>query len=333
MAKLFKSAFDADTSIVAPENFYGCISVEEAKRIASLPSSLSDADLIEERSVIEAKAQANDIYHYSSQWDDTVIKHLKEYASIFNCGVKAINPEDEGIQQLANASEEQESLNKEASSTNSAVAQPTIELDDPFERNVDMSHLNKIDWERVVPESKLSSPKSTASSARVISISGNERVDVHPHLTTARGRNSITNPYALDDLAKDESQDVGQRLRQASELKEKARQAEVRASDKLMAQQAQAKGYGAFANQHTVIITDSADGQSNIRPKSALDFTSMPDKTAGEMLAEESAKRKSSIQRNNNEDKDSWNKPSRASRYSISDVFAESLEKQLNKNK
>jgi hypothetical protein len=329
MAKLFKSSFDADSSTVANDvrdGFSGYISIEEAKRIASLPTTLSENDMVNERDLIEQRANSNAVYHYSSKWEDQVVRQIKEYAKICNCEVNVVNPDDEGILKLASVKFDDETFSREASAT---TTQPTIEIDDPFEKDIDTSYLNKVDWEKVVASTKLSSPKTTAGSARVVAISGNERIDVHPHMVTHRGNNNITNPYAIDDLVKDEEQDVGVRLRQANKQKEEARKAEVRASDKLMAQQAQEKGYGAFANQHTIMITESSDGQSGIKPKSALDFNTIPETTAGEQLAEKNASRKESIQRKKSEDERSWDEPNGASRWSISDVFASSLEKHL----
>ena len=80
MTKLFKSAFDVDDLSFKVNKFHGYVSQADAKRIISLPESISEDGLVEQRDLIEKCASSKSKYFYSSKWNGETVGQIREYA-------------------------------------------------------------------------------------------------------------------------------------------------------------------------------------------------------------------------------------------------------------
>ena len=69
------------------------INSKELERIASMPSSLTEDDMVAEKSEIEKCANSKKPYHFNAKWSEASQAELKEYASVCGAKLTAVNPE------------------------------------------------------------------------------------------------------------------------------------------------------------------------------------------------------------------------------------------------
>lgn len=323
MTKLFKSSFDTDELSLNLNKFAGYVSSSEAKRLISLPTNLSEDDVVDQRDLIEKCASSNSVYFYNNKWSKETVGQLKEYACVCGCECRGIDPNDEKVIEM---SQEKEGTIKEAS----ASPKNSLVLKDPFEREIDTSYLNKIDWQKITPASKVGKPNTMMTSSSVISIGGGEDPLKNPRLNVRRGQNSVAVPDSIGKIIENKKVDVGVRLREEANNRSEFRKSELKATEKQMVQEAEAKGFGSLSSKGKIIVTETLNAQPGIRGKGAFNFD-LPDQTKGESLKNQNAARKESIQREAKTNDREWDNPQGSSKHVISSDLIDSLRENLSK--
>ena len=300
------------------ENF---MNSEEWERVKSLPTdTLTEAQIVEERDVIEKCASDSKAYYYNSDWPENVTSTLKEYASI--CGIdeskfKAVHPEYfDSITVTAN---------------NDKARKEAEVLNDPFKLDEagDMTHMEESDWEDIHKQSDLEQRPSMEGS--VIPVRGGEDYYANSDTQTPRGQNSITEPNAIETLAESEKEDTGARLKRENEERANSREAKHQAweQDKVDAMEGSdiiPKG-NVFATEVMNAQPGLDSDKIHMGVYSDYDLKDMPEKTDGERLAELNEERRQEIQGAPKDDRDFevQKNPAR----SISDTFANELKRHI----
>jgi hypothetical protein len=317
--------------------FEGYLSPEEAERIVSLPSDLTEEDLVEERDFIETVASSEKTYYYNEKWPEEVIDHILEYAEAV--GVKkvaGVNPLDEKIASFVGPGHVQKTASAVVTSVapeTARVAELEQAMGDPFGLADPKEHteMEKSNWETVSPERKLEAPNVLMSSNSILSIPGGEDYRKSPNLKVKPGQNSVADPDAIGKLATQE--DTGARLKRQNKDRAEQREMDQGAWQKEAVDQAKALGAGSLP-RGSVFMTQAEEAQPGLRETShGVSFgqtpSDIPELSEGEMLKQKNASRRESIQREASTKK-GWEKLSGAARHEISDSFAEGLEQRLN---
>ena len=315
-------AFEDVDKLAGSEFFNEYINQDEIERVQSLPvDDLTEDQIIEQREVIEACSDKGTIYHYNSQWSDSVKSVLKEYATV--CGMdeskfKAVHPEY--IESITVVASTEETMKKEAEIQN-----------DPFKLDEagDMSHMEKSNWEDIHKQNNLEMRPSMEGS--VVPMRGGEDYYANSDPQTARGQNSITQPDAIEALANSEEEDTGARLRRENEEKAMSREKKHQAwqEEKVAAMEG-----SEIIPKGSVFATEVMNAQPGLDSDklhmgvySDFDLQDLPDKTDGERLAELNEERRQEIQGAPKEYHEF--KPEAHNARGISDTFADELKKHI----
>jgi len=315
-------AFEDVDKLAASEFINGYITQEEIERVQSLPiDNLTEAQIVEQRDVIEKCAESQSLYHYNSEWPENIQSTLREYATV--CGLedskfKSVHPEYiESIKVIANGEQEMKEKGK--------MTMDAFKLDEAG----DMSYMDKSNWEDIHKQNNLEARPSMEGS--VIPLRGGEDYYANSDPQTARGQNSITDPNAIETFAESEQEDTGVRLKRENEERANSREAKHQAweqekVDAMEGSEIIPKG-SVFATE----VMNAQPGLSNDRLEmgvySDFDLKDMPDRTDGERLAELNEERRQEIQGAPKDKHDFDIKPQSA--RGISDTFAEQLKKHL----
>jgi hypothetical protein len=304
------------------------IPTEEVEEI-NVSEEVDELVLAQECDRIEACSSNGKPYHYNSNWDDGVVRHLREYA--IACGMdlskfKGFNPVD--IQR--------ESASDTMVRTAQAAA-PSEETQnlrgvwkDPFriDERSDTSHMEPANWEQVKKQDNLSEP--SLFTGDVIAIGGGENYFENSDVNPAPNQNSITNPDAIKEFAESETPDNGERLKQQAKDKEEQKKAN---HTEWQQDKADEMSGGDIIPKGTVFPTESLNAHTglNHEPVQGGVYGSgkqtLPDLTEGEKIAKHNKEYKASIQRP--KENDDWEKPCKQSSRQISDDFASSLASNL----
>ena len=283
--------------------------------------------LVEECDKIEACSIAGKIYHYNSTWGDKIIRHLREYA--IACGMDLIKFKGVEPNNLKTESKS-ETVVKFAQTQENTLRSV---LGDPFhiEEHSDTSYMDKTNWQEVKKQNVLGEPSLDLGD--VIALRGGENYYVNSDVNPAVNQNSITNPNAIQQLAESLKDDTGERLRK----EKKAKEEQKTANHKTWEQEKIAE----MANSDIiptglVFPTESLNANAGLSTPSSqrgvyakFNPDSIPDKTAGEKIADQNKEHKESIQRP--KQIDDWQKPCTQQTLSISSSFGESLKAALKK--
>jgi len=305
----------------------------EVKRI-NIASDVTEEVISQECDEIEKCASDGKIYHYNSNWDRTVVSHLKEFALASGMALDSFRPFDTSII----AEELKPLISRTASKVVVSKEDAEVEalknvMGDPFhiEARSNMDHYKKSNWQEVRPESKLADAPSMDSGVRAAR--GGEDYFMNSLSQLPKNQNSIMAPDAIEKLAESTVETSGERLRRQKVEKEAARIANNKEweSDKIKAMES-----NDIVSKGLVFPTEVMNAQSGLNTPSSsrgvystFDPASIPDKTAGEKLAETNAAYKKSIQRPREET--DWQKASAAANRSISSDFGAELESILKK--
>jgi len=305
------------------------INNKDIQRINSLPDkgTLTEDQLVQERDNIEKCAERKEQYHFNSNWDKKTVDSLKEYAKV--CGLKdeKFNPvSSDYTKELETLSLKKEDIMK--------TSKQDVKLEfDPFHlKEVDQKESKKDDWEKVSKTPSLDD-KPSMNTGAIRASRGGEDYSINAYTQTARGQNTIGNPDAIKNLIEDKQEDTGARLKKENEQK---RQARKKNHEEWQKEKIEAMSQLEIVAKGKVFPTESMNAQPGIKNAnmgafSKFDPASIPDKTAGEQLAEKNKERKQSIQRKAEKDAD-WQNLKSASKGTISDNFSESLKKKLKDN-
>lgn len=292
------------------------ISPDKAKKISS--SSVSDNDMVSQCNEIEKCAKEGKPYHYNSIWSDKTKSELKEFAMA--CGMnmdkfKAVKSESINdiisVHEEANMSKEEKKSNK-------------LPLKDPFKIDeINDKKAERNDWQGIKKAKNLSDKPSM--DARVIPVRGGEDITKNSTPKTARGQNSIKDPFAIQREIESNVEDNGARLRRENKEKE--------ASKKTKHEDWQKEKIKAMSSKNlipnrSVFPTEVMNAQPGIK-KSPFDYSDVPDLTDGEKFKQAQEDHRKSIR---GEEKGKYNfdlKPE--TKVSVSDSFAEELKKHLKK--
>jgi len=199
-----------------------------------------------------------------------------------------------------------------------ASASPKLILNDPFKideiQNKDTNIKGK--WEKVDKASSLQE-KPNLLSHSIVSVRGGENYGENQKYKTKRGFNSILEPDAIEKFATNDEQDISKKIKSQNELRKnkKTNYYKEETKDKII---------GAFAKK-TVFKTEICEPKNT--QVGAIDLNLIKDKTDGEKIKESNIKIKEEKSKSNK----NWEKVSKESSRKISDDFAESLKKAMDK--
>jgi hypothetical protein len=297
-----------------------------------LPTELTEDELIDQRDLIEQCAAAGATYRFSATWSKNQKGELKEYA--LACGLDMDSFVEVSEQEQVVEASEEDVFQKVASGFSETVVAsdetPRLVLNDPFGLDEIEDRDLTPQWERIEAEKKLSDKPSMMTNA-VKPIGGGEDYLANSDVPLASNQNSIVNPSAIEQLANSEVESTGERLaRQAKEKQEqKALEHQQWQQDKVDAMEHRDE-----LPKGTVFPTESMNAQPGLNTPSSqmgvysnFDVDSIPEKTAGEQIADQNEARRQAI-RGEEKEKHEFKIQSEASR-SISDDFTESLKKNL----
>ena len=304
--------------------------IEEVEQI-NIAKEVDDFVLAQECDRIETCSSNGKLYHYNSNWDNGTISHLKEYA--IACGMdlskfKGFNPSDIQKESASGA------IIKTAQ-TNSEDTDLQDLWKDPFriDERSDTSYMDETNWQEVKKQSVLGEP--SVDMGNVLALRGGENYFINSDVSPAPNQNSITNPDAIGQLANSKVMDTGERLKK--EQVDKQAQKELDHSEWQQAKIDEMSS-GDIIPKGTVFPTETLNANTGLdNPSSQMgvyakfDPDSIPDKTAGEQIADKNKQYKETIQRPKTED--DWQKPSKQTSRGISDSFADSLATNLGKIK
>jgi hypothetical protein len=328
MSRIFKTT--SEDIAIEMQNFRGKLSSVDVALIKQMPSEMNDDALVEEREKIEKCAANNSKYFYNKAWNKEAISQIKEYACVCKCEVCEVDKEDESFMEKTR---EIESMTKSASTVVEKQPNQLDGLFDPFHLNEDAKEdrfAKNRSWEVLTAESKTSRPSVFSKEHSIVGLGGGEDYNKNMHMRIRKGQNSVTAPNAIESEVESKDVDVGVRLRNDRKEMESRRSAEIVASEKKIAQDANESGFGA-SRKGNVTLTEAMNAQPGIQSK---DPFKLEDRVAslGEKLAEQNATRKDSIQRKSEKDR-SWDTPQTQAIPTISDAFAESIKAILQKIK
>lgn len=299
--------------------------VEDISHIASMPTELSEEDLVTERSTIEACSSSGKTYLYSSNWSDDAKQQLVEYSSICGCKTASVDPDKvesqkEVIQQEASVS---------APRIVTASSKNTLDIGDVFclDSKGDTSHLNKAKWEQISSEAKTSTPDVISHrSGSIIPQGGGEDYSISPHHRVKPGQNSVMAPDAIGDMLKGKGDDIGTSLRRQNAERDAIRAAAAKVADTTLAgKMKKDEAYGSYSKGR-VHMTETMQAQPGIRDGTIMpgafqkSVKTMPERTTGEILKEQADQRKAGIQRQTTDAKKEF-KVEAAAKITLSDVF------------
>lgn len=310
------------------------VNLETLERLNITPSQeVSEETLEIECKQIETCASDGKIYHYNSAWNQSHISHLKEYATV--CGLdedhfKGINPKS--------IIEDRDQISKEVNNSHNIKLATVdngklkIDLGDPFhlyERS-DMSHMEKSKWQDVKKQSDMKEAPIMMTGS-IIPIRGGEDYRANSNINAnAKNQNSIADPDAIKKMSESEEKDNGVRIKEQLKAKEEAKkQAHMTWQKEIV----EAMEHKEIVPKGVVFPTESMNAQSGLNSPSSkmgvyakFDSTSIPEKTAGEMIREKNDAERKRINPRSEKVKSEFKMSHQSSRQ-ISDVFSEELKK------
>ena len=252
--------------------------------ILKMSSNISDEEIVMEKEKVEKCASSNSAYYYNAAWPTQIKSELKEYAAICNMDMskfKAINPTD-FADKVVTAKDETK-MTKTASTT--------LVLSDPFKLDEKLAGGHtKTKWH---PELKNASKLEDKPAMNgIVPVRGGEDYFANSESKVAKNQNSISDPNAIDRMAKSEVEDTGARLRRENLEKENAKKTkhEEWQKEKIEAM----AGKDILPNRY-VFPTECLNAQPGIRGE-VFDYSKLPEKTAGEQIKEQNNERREQIQ-------------------------------------
>lgn len=288
------------------------INTNEAKRLSSMPSNISDDELVLERDRIEKCASSKTPYVYNANWPANVKAELKEYASV--CGMdmskfRAVEPSS--IPVVKEASDEK--MIKTASTN---ITLDPFKIDDKIANSY-----QKTKWQPELKGQAKLDLKPTMGG--IVPIRGGEDYFANSEPKVAKGQNSISDPNAIGKLADSQEEDTGARLKRENEEKQEAKKIAHEEWQQAKIDAMEQKNI--LPNRH-VFPTECLNAQPGIRGN-VFDFDSVPEQTDGEKIAEANDQRKKSI-RGEEKERHQFS-TEKAPVRSISEDFGEELKKHL----
>lgn len=327
-----------EKSVTPPENE---LLEVDLVRVASMKKEMGTNDIVEEKEHIEKCAESNSFYHYNKNWTEDVVSELREYASA--CGMdlsKFLSIEPDNYKDIEkNASVK---IMRVASKVNdSGIDFQALKeaIADPFKIDVagDMSHMEKTNWEGVKKADALIETERVAPiKGNIVAVRGGESTDVAFNPKSGNSKNTISNPKAIEEYISAGTEDNGARLQKEKAQKEAQKKQNHKdwQNEKIASMEK-----SDILPKGKVFVTESMNAQPGIKTPttqmgiySDFDPKNLPDKTAGEQLAEKNVTSRKSIQREEKNTKE-WEVMNKASYRSLSEDFGSELDGLLGKGK
>jgi len=297
-------------------------------------SKVDEMCLFEECEQIEKCASNNQPYYYNSTWSERDVRHLKEFASVCGLGTDRIVGIDPTSVVERTASSEQMVKTASAEPQTSTMEEALKEvLGDPFhiDERTNMDHMKEANWQQVAPEAKLGDAPGVAMLGGICPIRGGEDYRIANQPSLAPNQNSIADPGAIERLEESETFTPGEKLVFDNFERSKKREREHQAWQEEKVAEMQADGFEA---QGVVFPTEVGNVGSGVSSSfmgaySEADLKNLPEKTAGESLAQQNETRKASIQRETKSENRTWEETKAAPSRMVSDHFTEELKKHL----
>lgn len=295
------------------------------KEAATASRVSSEDDLVEVRSRIEESVKTGKPIFVEKGMSTSRMAQLKEYAEVMGVDKSKI----------VEVSAQEKSMAGRVAVAEKVVTPPDR---DPFGTidsfaSADAFKKNR-DWDAVVPAQKLSS-QGRNQSGIVGRVDGVETYEQQRIVGVRPGEASIAAPNAIKELNESAEVSNHQRMIESNE----ARRTQI-AFDK---KQWEKDVVDSLPDRGTIAmggVKMTGAGQENSRMQVGRGQHSMfdekdrntdtPDRTAGEMLAEQSKVRKESIQRPKTDDR-SWDEERSSKKPIMGDTFFEALKKQMAK--
>jgi len=297
-------------------------------------SKVDDISLFEECNQIEKCASNGEEYYYNSSWSDGHVSHLKEFASVCGLGIEKMI----GVDPTSIIKASSNKMVKTASvETQETVLESALKevLGDPFhiEERSNTDHMKEANWQTITPEAKLSDSPDIAMMGGILPLRGGEDYRIANQERMPSNQNSIADPGALDRLFSSPEESSGERLAREAIEREEAKKANHQKWQEEKVAQMEADGFEA---QGVVFPTEVGNVGSGISGNfmgaySEADLKDLPERTAGEQLADQNEARKASIQREGEvvEGAKEWDRIKASPSRMVSDHFTEELKKHL----
>jgi len=314
----------------APDWFLSAgVDDNDVKNAAGVAQDMTREDVIAAKTEIDRCAEAGDNFFVHEDLDSSVKDELNEYAQVAGLSSDDIKQVTATQQEAYTAVNDLSSINQEQEAVPTSDPLFDISPTEPTDPGV-FSQNN--DWDNKTVVSKMEQRPDPDSS--VVPIRGADSVETSRIVGTRPGENSLVDPNAIGDLDKSEAQSTRQQIVSGNE----ERRADI-AFDKMNWEaeaisglsESEAVRDGIRRTESPVSQNHSSASQyaNTISPEGRAD---MPDQTMGETLSERNSQKRAEIQRSK-EDGREWDDPQSSVPEKVSDVFSDTLEKLLNKDK
>lgn len=321
---------NSDSGIL-PEWAAGIGPDSDAKQAAAVKPQMGEADMVAAKEQIERCAKESKPFHIHADLDQAKKSELAEYAEAVGLDRKAITEVTESKRATC------EALGKlsqpEPKAAAAPAAKPVVDFDLTPKVATDEKNFKKDGkWNRQVSAQRM---QERPAMAGIVPIRGGEKYDENPVVGVRPGENSIGAPDAIAKIA--EEKDHGEIIREQNDRRraETVFSKDSWEAEKLAAMDGRAVAAGATPGLRR---TDSVEAQrhsaspawaQSIKPDPAK--AEMPEKTAGEKLADAAEQRRKGIQRD--KPQDDWNKVKPLVRAAIGDELVDALKKHLAEQK
>ena len=299
---------------------------EVLTRIASI--QVNENTLCDECDIIEQCANNKSSYFYNTAWSQEYINQLHEYASAVGLkrgSMVGVSLHGETKQTVVAQSKSMVKTASTTEQTKPSLADSLKSLwGDPFkiEEKTNTDHMTKENWQQVKAP-VIANEKPSMQGINVIR--GGEQHDQNIDVRTAPGRNSITDPKAIETLANSKTEDTGVRLARERQERVDEKKANNRTWEDNIIKAMEHKDIMAKKDIKPTYVQGVINSTVGLK----ADTSTIPEQTEGEKLKSQNTERKASISRERDTDK--WVPEIQQKNLSISDSFAESLKKHLNK--
>jgi hypothetical protein len=296
----------------------------DAERMSRVRESIDQSDLVEARSEIEKCAESGETFYFGSDTPDSIKKNLSEYAEAVGLSSESMQQVDSNS--IRTSKKVVDAISDAAPEGNEAAPEPLFDIIPTIPTNPDVFAKNDSWNKSQAAQSMEYRPEDNG----VVPIRGGEEYEKNPEKGVRSGENSIADPEAIDSLASSSEKTSLETIREGNEQRKATGfdrdswESEV-ASKMRDSNILPSKGARMVESPQSQNHTSSGKYRESIMSDSDL----APDKTVGETIPELNEKRASEIKREKEED--DWERMESSVGNMVTDVFYESLQKNLDK--
>jgi len=302
---------------------------KDHERISDVAPEISESNLVEARSEMEKCMASGQKFYYGDKTSDSVKRNLTEYAEAI--GMPKDMVEEVGTDRIVNSKRAcdlkvPEPVGKQAK-------QPLFDIISKPATNPEVFEKND-NW-KSAENSRARSMADRPSGEGVTAIRGGEEYEADPVKKVRPGQNSIDFPDAIEALASSEEKTGADIIRESNAAKRNETVFNV--NDWQASKEAEMKGMSILPSAgHKRVESPhsqnhSPNGPWNHSIMTNPDSDPMPERTAGEQITEVNEQRRASISREVQNDE--WEQMESSVSSKVSDIFFDSLKKELGKSK